>query len=499
MPVRPYTRDQMWLLPPSLDDMVPMDHVVRFIASFVEQLDLTALGLRKVPAVRGGLEYDARMLLSLWLYGFMMRIRSTRRLETAARENLPLIWLLGGQHPDHSTLARFFKANREAMRNLFRQTVHTSVRVGLVGFALHAVDGTRVSTVSRDKALNREELLDLEKRAEEAIARLEGSVEAEEQSASPDPEGYTMPEALKDPEELRARIGEALAELDQREANRKSHHGGAINPKTGQPYGPEINLADPQAVQMKGRHGFVVGYNAQAAVDEKARVIVGAEVIAQATDNEALVPMLDEIEANTGRLAEVTGCDGGYHSAENLAAVEDRPTEVYVADPNMRRKESKSEKALYHKDAFVYDAETDTYRCPAGKTLVLEQVHDDPQRDNYGVRVYRCKECRGCPHRDSCTKDKSGRRIRVRPQDALLRQNREKMRTERGKEMMRRRAATVEPVFAVMREHMGLSRFLRRGLENVRAEWLLLCAAYNLRVIWQAWKCKAEIRAVMAV
>lgn len=498
MPVRPYTRSQTWLLPPSLDELIPMDHVVRFIASFVDQLDLDALGLRKVPAVRGGLEYDVRLLLSLWVYGFMMRIRSTRRLETAARENLPLIWLLGGQHPDHSTLARFFKANREAMRRLFVQTVRTSVHVGLVGFALHAVDGTRVSTVSRDKALSRDELLALEERAVQAIAGLEHSVEAEEESAPGDPEGCTMPEALKNPEELRARIGEALAELDQREANRKSHHEGAINPKTGEPYGPKINLADPQAVQLKGRRGFVMGYNAQAAVDDKARVIVGAEVIAQATDNEALVPMLDEIEANTGRLAEATVYDSGYHSAENLAAVEHRPTEVYVADPNMRRRESKAEGAAYHKDAFVYDAETDTYRCPAGKTLVLEHVHKDPGRDSYGVREYRCKECHGCPHRALCTKDKGGRRIRVRPQDVLLRQNRAKMRTEQGKRMMRQRASTVEPVFAVMREHMGLLRFLRRGLENVRAEWFLLCAAYNLRVIWQAWRCKAQIRAVMA-
>lgn len=498
MPVRPYTRGQMWLLPPNLDELIPREHVVRFIAGFVDQLDLNALGLRKVPAARGGLEYDVRLLLSLWVYGFMLRIRSTRRLETAARENLPLMWLLGGQHPDHSTLARFFKANRKAMRQLFVHSVRVSVQVGLVGFALHAVDGTRVSTVSRDKALSRDELLALEERAAQAIARLERSVEAEEQSASADPAGCLMPEELKDPEELQARIKQAVAELDQRKANRKSHHEGVINPKAGEPCGPKINLADPQAVQLKGRRGFVVGYNAQAAVDEKARVIVGADVIAQATDNEALVPMLDEIESNTGQLAKATVYDSGYHSAENLAAVEGRRTEVYVADPNMKRKESKAEGAAYHKDAFVYDAETDTYRCPAGKTLTLEHVQKDPGRDTYGVRTYRCKECDGCPHRGLCTSDKGGRRIHVRPQDALLRRNREKMRTEQGRQMMRQRAATVEPVFAVMREHMGLLRFLRRGLENVRAEWFLLCAAYNLRLIWQAWRCKVEMKAVIA-
>ena len=497
MPVRPCTRGQMWLLPPSVDALLPGDQVVRFIAGFVDELDLSRLGLRKVPAIRGGLEYDARLLLALWIYGFMMRIRSTRRVETAAKENLPLIWLLGGQHPDHSTIARFFQANREAMRNLFKQTVRVSVHVGLVGFALHAVDGTRVSALSRDKALNRDELLALEKRAEEAIAQLERSVEAEEQSVAADAEGWTMPEALKDPRALQARVKEALAELDERQAKRKSHHEGAINPKTGQPYGPEVNLADPQAVQLKGRHGFVMGYNAQAAVDDKARVIVGAEVIAQATDNEAMVPMLDEIEANTGRLAEATTLDSGYHSAANLAAVRGRQTDIYVGDPNMKRQESKW-KPAYHKDAFTYDANTDTYRCPAGKTLVLETAHDDPHQSTYGMRVYRCKGCHTCPYESLCTKDKSGRRIHVRPADALLRQNREKMRTEQGKKMMKLRSATVEPVFAVMREHMGLTRFLRRGLENVRAEWSLLCAAYNLRVIWKAWWCTTRSFAAAA-
>jgi len=117
-----------------------------------------------------------------------------------------------GQHPDHSTLARFFKANRQAMRQLFVQTVHTLVHVGLVGFALHAVGGTRVSAVSRDKALSREELVALEERAARAIAQLERSVEAEEESASADPEGCTMPEARKDPEELQARVEQALAD-----------------------------------------------------------------------------------------------------------------------------------------------------------------------------------------------------------------------------------------------------------------------------------------------
>ncbi len=497
MPVRPNTRGQSWLLPPSLEEVIPARHTARFIAGFLEQLDLRALGLRKVPAVRGGLQYNDEVLLAAWVYGFMMRIRSTRRLEVAAKEHLPLIWLLGGQHPDHSTLARFLARNRKVMRSLFKETVHTAVQVGLVGFALQAVDGTRVSAVSRDKMLDRQELLALDKRVDEAVAKMERSVAAEEQSARAGEEAQAMPEELRNPEELKARIQAALAKVDEREANRRSHHKGAIDPKTGQPRGPEVHLADPEAVVMKGRHGFVAGYNAEAAVDDKAQVIVGADVIAQATDNDAMVPMLEEVRENTGRLAEVTVFDSGYHSAANLEATANAPTDLYVGDPNLKRASSKAEKQAFHKDSFVYDEATDSYRCPEGKVLTFDHAQHGQGVGGCAKRVYCCHECRGCPHRGKCTKDRHGRTVSVRLEDDLLQAHRRKMRTAEAKEKMKLRSATVEPVFGILREHLGLTRFLRRGLANVQAEWLLLCAAYNLRVLWKAW-CQAPKQVLVA-
>jgi transposase len=498
MPVKPMTRGQMWLLPPSLDDMIPQNHVVRFVADFVNALPLKEMGLRNDPAPRGGLQYDVRLLLAAWIYGFMTRVRSTRRLEVAARENLPFIWLLGGQHPDHSTLARFFKANRKIMRALFKQTVQTSVEVGLVGFALHAIDGTRVSAVSRDKTLTREELLALDRRAEEVIAQLERSVEVEEKSGAAGPEALAMPAELGNPVELRARIQTALAEIDERKAKKRGRRAKSVDPKTGQERGPEVNLADPEAVVIKGSHGFVAGYNAQAAVDDKAHIIVASDVVANADDHDALVPMVDEIKENLGRLADATTCDGGYHSTTNLRALATENTDLYIADPELKRHRSNPEKRAFHKDVFVHDPETDTYRCPAGQTLSLERVVTDPDDIHYGMRTYHCKQCRPCPHFGLCTKSKEGRTIHIGLDDALLRKNREKMRSDDGKKKMKRRGATVEPVFGIIREHHGLTRFLRRGLENVTAEWHLLCAAYNLKALWKDWCRRQECLAQAA-
>jgi len=485
MPIRPLTRDRMWLFPPSLEELIPAEHVVRFVAAYVDSLVLTELGLQQDATGRGGLEYDARVLLSAWVYGFMIGVRSTRRIERLAHENLPMIWLLGGQCPDHSTLARFVQSNRQAMKEVFKGTVHTAVQVGLVDFAFQAIDGTRVGNVSRDKVWRRKELLALEERLERVVAEMEQGTREPAAGGEEGNDRYRMPQELADPVVLREQVQAALEELDRREAGRRASNKGALDPETGEPKGPPVSLADPEAVLMKGRHGYVMGYNAQAAVDAKEQVIVAAEVVAEATDNDQQVRMLRETEATAGRLADVTTMDGGYHSAENLEATQGMATDLYVTDPEMRRAKSKPEKIPFHKDAFRYEVESDTFVCPQGCRLTFDHHLRDAKHGGRLIRVYRCHHCQTCPHFGVCTTDRHGRRLRVRPQDELLRQHREKMRGETAKAFMKQRSAVVEPVFAILREHQGLSRFLRRGLENVRAEWHLLCAAYNLRKLWK--------------
>ena len=485
MPRRPFTRDRQWLMPPTLNQMIPSDHIVRFVASFVDELDLGSLGLATPLRVRGAPAYHPAVLVAAWVYGFMTRIRSTRKLERAAHENIPMMWLLGGQQPDHSTLARFFKANREQMKGLFKQTVEVAIGVGLVEFALHAIDGTRISTVSKDKTLGRRELTLLLQRAEETIAAFEDEARREGDGGATAEAPMAMPDEFSNALQLKEKIQVALAEIGKRESTRKAHKKGALDPETGKPRGPRVHLADPEAVTMKGRGGYVVGYNGQSAVDAKAQVIVGADLVASATDNEQMIPMLQEIKDTAGQLAEETAFDGGFHSAANLEAIANEPTDVYVADPVMGRKGRSSPRWAYHKDHFEYDADADTYRCPEGKALSFAYQDVQKRRGNRVIRVYQCHECLNCAHFGECTRDRSGRRIRIGPQDELLKRHRQKMRTEEAKAKMKLRSAVVEPVFGIIREHLGLRRFLRRGLENARAEWLLLCAAYNLRKIWR--------------
>ena len=168
MPFISYSRDQDWLLPPSLGELIPADHPVRFIAEVVDQLPWDEVGISHLPKSEGKPSYPPQMLLAAWLYGFMTRTRSSRKLEQACRENLPMMWLTGLLHPDHSTLSRFYKQNRQAMRPLFKATVQLAVKAGLVEFAFQAVDGTRMGSASLRALHSREE-----------ITRLLAAVEAE--------------------------------------------------------------------------------------------------------------------------------------------------------------------------------------------------------------------------------------------------------------------------------------------------------------------------------
>ena len=182
MPLRDMDRDQMWLLPPSLDELLPLDHPARFVAEFVDALDREGwaeLGVEIDGDPMGAPAYHPRALLNVWLYGFMTGVRSCRKLEAACRDQIPYLWLTGWQHPDHNTLWRFYRDHRRAMRKLFERTVRTAVTMKLVNLGVQAVDGTKVgANAARDRTYNAEELGRLLNRVGKAIADLEDQNEA---------------------------------------------------------------------------------------------------------------------------------------------------------------------------------------------------------------------------------------------------------------------------------------------------------------------------------
>jgi transposase len=337
--------DQHFLLPPSLDDWLPPEHPARFVRDLVDALDLEKLGLQHSPPSREGRpHYAPDLLLKVWLYGWMERVRSSRALEKACLGQLAFLWLTGNHHPDHNTIWRFFDQNRKPLRGLFKTVVQVAAKAGLVGFALHALDGTKVvAASSMDTAWHRKKL-------EAELARLEATIDAEmarisETEANAEP-SYAMPESMRDAAARKDEIEKALAELAAAEVE-------------------HLHPSEPEAKVMKLRAGQrTLAYNAQAIVDHDSDLIVAQDVTSDQNDHAQLVPMMQAVDDTLGRVAEQTAADAGYYGGAQIAEAERRHLPVLVSV-----QEESGTKGDFNKSRFAYDSDRDVYVCPRAELL----------------------------------------------------------------------------------------------------------------------------------
>jgi len=452
---------QLLLLPPSIDDWVPKDHPVRAMRDLVDALDLTQLGLKPFAAGDVGRpHYAPDLLLKVWLFGWMERIRSSRALERACMRDLAFVWLTGNLHPDHNTLWRFFRDNKEAFRKLFKLVVKFAVKAELVGFALHALDGTKVASASSmDTAQHRkvleERLKKLDSIVNESIAATEAAEKLEQGS-------YALPESMRDAEARKAKVASLLAELDEAGTNHR-------------------HRKDPSARVMRSRRGRILGFNAQAVADETSDLILAADVCGDETDHAQLVPMLDQVRDNAGANAEQSVADAGYWSGAQIAEAEKRHLPVLVSE-----QPESSAKGEFSKSNFTYDAERNVYICPRGETLKHEGTWSPTTGREYATMLYRCRNTE-CPVRSDCTKDKKGRSIKRTEHADALERNAERLRDPGLRELLRRRKSIIEHIFALVKTRDGFSRFTLRGLEGARAQWALVCTAINVRKLIAFW------------
>jgi transposase len=287
-----------------------------------------------------------------------------------------------------------------------------------------------------------------------------------EQSASDDRSGaLQLPEALQQRQQLREMVRQQLSELN---ANDRDH----------------LNPQDPDASVMKCGARKQFAYNAQAVVDEQSKLIVAAEVVTDESDNYQLTPMLEEVKDNCGQVAKLTVADAGYLATTQLAEAEQNGYPVLV---NLQEPLQDAKGQPYHACRFVYDGAKDQCLCPRGEALPFDHTKVRNKAQPYTVRVYRCQSYETCPVRWQCSSSRTGRTVQIHPNhDALVRQ-REKHRDESMRAALKKRGATVEPVFGWVKEAMGFRRWTFRGLEKVRTQWLVLCTALNLKRLYKSW------------
>ena len=445
----PCDRNQSYLLPPSLTDWLPQDHLAWFVLDAVEQIDLRLFYKKYRTDGVGNSAFNPSMMVGLLLYSYCTGERSSRQIEKSCQTDVAYRVITANQSPDHSTISRFRKSNESHLKNLFLELLRLCAEAGLVKLGKVSLDGTKIKA-NASMAANRT-LEHLEKEVDKMLAEADARDAEEDKMFGPDNRGDELPEGLRDRNSRLNRLKTCKERLERerveaRQAQQeKIDHRKAMEEETGKkcrgrkPKSPQeaenkeakANVTDPDSRIMQTRKGYVQGLNAQAVVTEE-QVIVAEDVTQQANDKQQLHPMLEQTEANRQMVGieEKTGvalADAGYSSDDNFTKAPSGDVELLVAT----QKDWKTRKALREQPP----------------------PHGPPPP---GLSATELME--------------------------------RKLLSERSRKLYKLRSQTVEPVFGQVKDVRGIDKFMLRGIESCRGEWSLICATHNLLKLWRSGK-----------
>jgi transposase len=452
-------RSQSTLFPERLEDYLSENNPVRAIDVFIDELDLAKLGFGGVePEATGRPAYHPTTLLKIYVYGYLNRVQSSRRLERECQRNIELVWLTGRLMPDFKTIADFRKDNGDAIRKVCREFVMLCRRLELFDEASVAIDGSKFKAVNtRDRNFTQAKMQRRLAQIDESIARYLSQLD------SADRQGEAVPEAKI------TRLNEKIATLRQ-EIQRLN----GLNTLMMQTEDKQISLTDSDARSMatSGRGSGMVGYNVQSAVDTKHHLIVAHEVTNVGSDRSQLSRMAEQARTAIGSEAIEAVADRGYYNGEEILACEQAGVTVYLPKPMTS---GINAKGRFGKQDFVYVAADDVYLCPAGKQLTYHYTNEE---DGKTLRRYWTTACQGCALKGQCTTGKE-RRISRWEHEAVL--EAVQARLDQNPAKMRLRRQTVEHPFGTIKSWMGATHFQMKLLKHVSTEMALHVLAYNMK------------------
>ena len=416
---RPYVPEQDLLLPPSLRDWLPEDHLAYFVSDLVDHLDLSAIMKVYEEEDRGYPPYHPVMMTKVLVYAYCVGVFSSRRIQRRLREDIPFRVLAAGNEPDFRTIADFRKTHLTALQGFFEQVLQMARELGAVRVGRVALDGSKVkANASKHKAMSydrmREKQRQLRQEVKQLLAQAEATDAAEDTQYGADRRGDELPAELQRRESRLTRIREAKRVLEARAKDAAEAAGQPADAAKPDPKA-QYNFTDPESRIMKGPDGFVQAYNAQIAVDEQ-QLIVGQAVTQETNDKKQLMPMVTMMEEQSGLTPTQLLADAGYCSDENLTAIADTPIDAYISTRKQKHGERPGP-------------------CPRGPL------------------------------------PKTATRV-----DRMSR----KLHRKAGAAIYAARKAIVEPVFGQIKQARGFRQFLLRGLAKVQGEWSLVCTTHNI-------------------
>ncbi len=464
-------RHQASMFPPKMEDYVTQENPVRAIDAYVESLDMNAFEFQNAGSqyTAGQPAYPPQGLLKLYLYGYMNRVRSSRRLEKEVHRNVEVIWLMEGLKPSYKTIANFRKDNPQALRQVNKDFVILCKELELFGGELAGIDGSFFrASASKASIQTREQL-------KKEIVRIERAIEKYQETLS-------QSDHADDQHRLGSLVeDEALSEKLQALKDRQQREQAKL--KAMEEQGETQHACTDKDARLLSKNGQkVAGYNVQQSVDSRHKLIVAHEVTHDGNDVKQLLPMARQTQEIVGSKALTVVADAGYYNPEQIKACQERGITPYVAIPD----KSKAIKAQgrFIREQFHFNAEQNHYQCPAGQ--MLEQIGKPYDKRGRTMMRYASKasDCCHCEHKERCLTEKAKIRQLIRwEHEQVVEVHRSRM-EHKGKEMMRCRSGLAEHPFGTLKRWFGWDHFLVRGFRKVRGEMSLMVLGYNLmRVI----------------
>jgi transposase len=449
-------RHQATLFPERLDDYIAEDNAVRVIDVFLDELDLSGLGFKTHSEETGRPAYHPTTLLKLYVYGYLNRVQSSRRLEREAHRNVELMWLTGHLAPDFKTIADFRKNNGQAIRLVCREFIMLCKKLELFADAFVAIDGSKFKAVNnRDRNFTKAKLQRRLQQIDESIERYLS------QSASADRHEAAM--AKDKIHRLEDKITALKTEMKRLKT---------LEVQMIQTPDQQISLTDPDARSMKTRGNGIVGYNVQTAVDAEHHLIVAHEVTNTGSDRHQLYHMAQQAKEAIGSEALEVVADRGYFTSEEILACDQAQITTYLPKPQTS---GSPKKGLFSKRDFIYHGEDDAYECPAGERLIWRF---ETQEKRLTLHKYWSSHCPNCSMKSQCTTSQYRRMTRWEHEAVL---EAAEARLDQEPERMRTRRETVEHPFGTLKAWMGYTHFQMKTLKHVRTEMSLHVLAYNFK------------------